>query len=171
MNVDVLSRLTDKQRECMDLVLERRSSKEIARLIGVSKPAVDQRLTAARVALGAASRDEAARIYAALVVAEPSRTSDRVTCDPVQVSQGAADAPMPLPADAPADALVLREAATSFADFMNTGESPARLPGKPSHDLGLVPRLAVIVGLALALLALPLVGLAVAQSLSALLGR
>src|SRR3546814_3854238 len=55
-------RLTEKQRACLDLLIERKTSKEIARILGISKPTVDQRITAARIILGAANRDEAALI-------------------------------------------------------------------------------------------------------------
>src|SRR3546814_1772175 len=38
-------RLTEKQRACLDLLIERKTSKEIARILGISKPTVDQRIT------------------------------------------------------------------------------------------------------------------------------
>src|SRR3546814_20011398 len=60
------SRLTDKQRACLDLLLERQTSKQIARRLDISKQAVDLRITTARNILGAANRDEAAIIYARL---------------------------------------------------------------------------------------------------------
>lgn len=74
------SRLTDKHRACLDLVVERKSSKEIARVLQISKPTVDQRITAARKILDAADRDQAAVIYARL-----KSVYDRVTYDPVQL--------------------------------------------------------------------------------------
>src|SRR3546814_8322442 len=73
-------RLTEKQRACLDLLIERKTSKEIARILGISKPTVDQRITAARIILGAANRDEAALIYARL-----KQLYDRITYDSVQV--------------------------------------------------------------------------------------
>src|SRR3546814_12996890 len=54
------SRLTEKHRACLDLLLERMTSKEIARVLDVAKATVDQRLTAARSILGVTSRDKAA---------------------------------------------------------------------------------------------------------------
>src|SRR3546814_3421720 len=54
------ARLTDKQRACLDLLLERQTSKQIARRLNISKQAVDLRLTTARDVLGAANRDETA---------------------------------------------------------------------------------------------------------------
>ena len=47
------SRLTDKHRACLHLVIDRKISKEIARVLQISKPTFAQRITAARNILGA----------------------------------------------------------------------------------------------------------------------
>jgi DNA-binding CsgD family transcriptional regulator len=62
--VEPLGLLTDKQRAVMDLVLEHKSSKEIARALSISPFTVDQRISAVRQKLGGSSRGEAARAYA-----------------------------------------------------------------------------------------------------------
>ena len=62
----LLATLTDKQREVLDLVLEHKSSKEIARALRISPYTVDQRLSAVRHKLGVATRGEVARSYAQL---------------------------------------------------------------------------------------------------------
>ncbi len=63
-----LDLLTNKEREALDLVLDRLSSKEIAqRLGGLSPKTIDQRLDSARGKLGAATRVDAARHYATLL--------------------------------------------------------------------------------------------------------
>ena len=74
------NRLTDKQRACLDLLIEHNTSKEIARLLDISKHSVDQRLTNARDALGAGDRNELAFIYRRLL-----ETCDRMTYDAVGV--------------------------------------------------------------------------------------
>lgn len=56
--------LSEGQKACLRLVDEHRTSKEIARILGISPFTVDQRLTLARKKLGAATRIEAARIFA-----------------------------------------------------------------------------------------------------------
>lgn len=56
--------LTEKQRAVLDLVLEHKSSKEIARNLGISPHTVDQRIATARRKLGASTRAELARRYA-----------------------------------------------------------------------------------------------------------
>ena len=62
-----LGGLTDKQREVLDLLIEHKTSKEIARLLGISPHTVDQRIFFAKEKLGAASRNEAAAAYRRLV--------------------------------------------------------------------------------------------------------
>jgi DNA-binding CsgD family transcriptional regulator len=62
-----LASLTDKQRAVLDLLIQHKSSKEIARTLGISPYTVDQRVGAARQKLGASNRGEVARSYAALL--------------------------------------------------------------------------------------------------------
>lgn len=65
MDSERLARLTEKQRVCLRMVYMHRSSKEIARAIGIGSDAVDQRLKTAMRTLGVESRVEAARLLAA----------------------------------------------------------------------------------------------------------
>lgn len=55
--------LTKKQREVLDLLIEHKTSKEIARALRISPYTVDQRINFARSKLGVASRNEAAAAY------------------------------------------------------------------------------------------------------------
>jgi DNA-binding CsgD family transcriptional regulator len=66
-----LASLTGKQRAVLDLLCQHKSSKEIARTLGISPYTVDQRIAGARLKLGASNRGEVARAYAQL----------RQTCD------------------------------------------------------------------------------------------
>lgn len=61
-----VSVLSPKQRQVLDLVLEHKSNKEIARILSISPSAVDQRLAVARLRLGTKSRGETALAYASL---------------------------------------------------------------------------------------------------------
>ena len=76
------ARLTEKHRACLDLLLEHRTSKQISRILGISKPTVDQRIAAARVILDAADRGELALRYARL-----KAIYDQVIYDPVHIPQ------------------------------------------------------------------------------------
>jgi DNA-binding CsgD family transcriptional regulator len=66
MTVVGLPELTEGQKDCLRLVDEHHTSKEIARILGISPFTVDQRLDAARRKLNAVSRKDAAKIFAAM---------------------------------------------------------------------------------------------------------
>jgi DNA-binding CsgD family transcriptional regulator len=55
--------LTPKQKEVLRLLAGHRTSKEIARAVGISPSAANQRIAAACRRLGLANRREAARFY------------------------------------------------------------------------------------------------------------
>lgn len=57
--------LSPKERECLRLVLENRSSKQIARQLGISQTSVDTHVRRARAKLGTQDRYEAARLVEA----------------------------------------------------------------------------------------------------------
>src|SRR6188768_4307779 len=63
----MLAGLTAKQREVLDLLIEHKTSKEIARALGISPHTVDQRIFFAREKLGVTSRGEVAVAYRRLV--------------------------------------------------------------------------------------------------------
>lgn len=65
-----VARLTAGQRECLDLVDDHATSKEIARQLGISRHTVDARLRGAIQTLGVSSRREAAIIYRAAMQAQ-----------------------------------------------------------------------------------------------------
>lgn len=58
--------LTEGQKACLRLVDDHHTSKEIARILGISPFTVDQRLDAARRKLDAPSRKDAAKIFAVM---------------------------------------------------------------------------------------------------------
>jgi len=66
--------LTEKQREVLDLLLDHKTSKEIAQALGISPHTVDQRILFARQRLGARSRSDLARLYR-----ESRKTYDQLT--------------------------------------------------------------------------------------------
>jgi DNA-binding CsgD family transcriptional regulator len=60
-----LPKLTDRQRQCLQGFIARKTAKQIGRELGITHHAVEQHLKAARKKLGASDTLEAARIYAA----------------------------------------------------------------------------------------------------------
>lgn len=55
--------LTERQRQVLDLIIDYKTSKEIARILGISHHTVDQHVDTCKSKLGAANRKELARIY------------------------------------------------------------------------------------------------------------
>ncbi|WP_337658987.1 sigma factor-like helix-turn-helix DNA-binding protein [Sphingorhabdus sp. Alg231-15] len=159
-----VAKLTAKQRECLHLVVLRKSSKEIARILDISKPAVDQRLDSARRTLDVATRDEAAIVYA-----RAAGDYDRIIYDPAYLPSEPDLTAKANQGDQP-QSFMLEEAAVPY-DFHSTHESAQwmRTLKEPSGDLGTVQRLAIIVGMTIGILAIVLIGLAVSQSLSGLM--
>jgi DNA-binding CsgD family transcriptional regulator len=66
-DITILDTLTAKQREVLDLLMQHKTSKEIARELRISSHTVDQRIQFAKEKLGARSRSEAAVEYRRLV--------------------------------------------------------------------------------------------------------
>ncbi|MBC2669692.1 sigma-70 family RNA polymerase sigma factor [Novosphingobium piscinae] len=79
-----LARLSIKEREVLDQLLLHKPLKLVAHDLGITLSAVDQRLKGARVKLGAADRNAAARAYAALLATcrESTYGSEAVGADP-----------------------------------------------------------------------------------------
>lgn len=60
---EAVTRLSEKQCECLALVLQHLTSKQIAQRLGISHHTVNQRLDSARRTLGVATRLDAAIVY------------------------------------------------------------------------------------------------------------
>ncbi|MGH6632876.1 MAG: LuxR C-terminal-related transcriptional regulator [Sphingopyxis sp.] len=157
------ARLTDKQRVCLDLLLERKTSKMIARDLDISKQAVDLRLTAARDILGASGRDETAIIYARL-----KRTYDQIPCDPIILPQPPRLVPSHFPDGRSADDPGLLASLGTDAEQSGTGPPFGnfwRRDDKPAK------RMTIMAAILLFLLLIILAGLAIGQTLTRLLSN
>jgi DNA-binding CsgD family transcriptional regulator len=154
------SRLTEKQRACLDLLLERQTSKQIARHLDISKQAVDLRLTTARDILGAANRDETAIIYARL-----RQTYDRIPWDPIILPPRPELVPSHFPDGNPDDVMGLHDRST-----LKAGRSGDRLPfgivWRPDYRPS--TRIVIIMAMLLATLFMIIAGLAIGDSLTRL---
>lgn len=156
------TRLTEKQRACLDLLLERKTSKQMARLLGISKPTVDQRIAAARTVLGAADRDEAALTYARL-----KATYDRVIYDPAQVPPAPRLVPSSFPDGDPARTVALHDGA-SLANGSSVSQPP--FGDLWSHDHAPTKRVMIMAAMLFAAVILILAGLAIGHSLTRMIG-
>lgn len=142
-----VARLSAGQRECLDLVDDHATSKEIARQLGISRHTVDARLRGAIQTLGVTSRREAAIIFRAAMQAQayqplayqPPRivsAAARIETSSQEIDCGESD-------DATgADIPVLPNAAVFTDHRVATGRSAA---GRPvtGHDAGYVADSAV----------------------------
>jgi DNA-binding CsgD family transcriptional regulator len=154
-------RLTQKQRACLDLVLERKTSKEIARILGISTHAVDLRLTNARMTLGASNRAQSAILYEQL-----RKTYGEMTCHLSLLPDG--DDPMPL--------IVPDEAHRAIADHAgpNGLDSPresydALFKDLRRRDHSITRRTIYMVSLVGIMVVVIMLGLGIAETLSDLI--
>lgn len=74
-------RLSRRQIECLELASQHYSSKQIARILPISKPTIDQHLDRARKIIGAQDRAEAVRLF------DQWRSYDRIMHDPAALAE------------------------------------------------------------------------------------
>lgn len=158
----LLSSITQRQRDVLDLVLQHRTSKEIARRLDIAPNTVDQRINAARLKLGARDRAETARMYAQLKL-----ICGETTYEPPVVPSNA-----PVGLDIPQDdqiepVFILEDHAlrvtSPWTETARLVVSEARVPESKLW------RLAMIFGIAAGVMVLGTTILAVIQSLNTLL--
>lgn len=157
------TRLTEKQRACLDLLLERKTSKQIARDLDISKQAVDLRLTTARDTLGAANRDETAIIYARL-----RQTYDRIPCDPVILPAVPELVPSNLPDGGPPNLMELHDS-SQILGRPSSGRSP--FGDLLRHDYSSAVRVGITLAAVGTIVLIGIGGLSIGQTLTTLLTR
>ncbi|HEX7710489.1 MAG TPA: helix-turn-helix transcriptional regulator [Sphingomonadaceae bacterium] len=170
----LLSGLTGKQRQVLDLLIEHKTSKEIARALAISPHTVDQRIQFAKEKLGVRTRSEAAVAYRRLLEAcgQPASgaTSGQTTYENPDIA-----APPP-PADEGAGARAPAHESSSRTPI-GTGPSPEGQASPPvGRDLfegrhGTLMRLGAIVAIAVLLVLLVLGALATFSQLSQMMAR
>lgn len=155
------TRLTEKQRACLDLLLEHKTSKEIARLLDISKHTVDQRLKAARDALGASDRNDTAFIYGRL-----KATYDRMTYDTVEVPSAPRLVRSDFSNGSPSNLMELHDSSL-LSDEQSSDGSPFR--DLLRRDYSSQSRIWIMMALLAFTVLILLGGLAIAQALNQLL--
>ena len=155
------ARLTDKQRACLDLLVERKTSKQIARELDIAKVTVDQRIRSARDILGASNRNEAAIIYAAL-----KPIYDRMIYDPVGLARSLPALPIDSPNGSKPAAKVLTNPLSAMGRLPRR-RSPFKDLWRRDKSPSYVIAMTAILVIALAIFALT--GLGIAQALTQLI--
>jgi len=160
----MLAGLTAKQREVLDLLIEHKTSKEIARELGISPHTVDQRIQFAKEKLGASSRSEVALLYRRLIE----------ICGQLTYQDSRIAAPAALPENGPGTqagpltALWRRE--RTYPDQPRMTESDyAVVPELFEGRYGTLIRLGAIIAIAVFMVFLVLGGLAIFSQLSELM--
>jgi DNA-binding CsgD family transcriptional regulator len=161
--MEPLGQLTAKERAVLDLVLQHKPTKEIARELQLAPNTVDMRLRSAREKLGTRDRNATARAYASLLQA-----CGKTTCGSTVVEE-----PGALPVSDPWErrdeaTFVLHDAATWIdrAAPWDTAVQPTRSLEAFGDDLGAWARIALVFGLAALLAVTVLATFAIAESLS-----
>jgi len=154
------ARLTEKQRACLDLLLEHRTSKQIARQLNISKQAVDLRLTTARDILGAENRADTAIRYARL-----KQTYDRMPWDTIIVAANLDRMSSGFPDEGPA-ALALTDSVSIAVDPVVTG-SPSKGLWRRNHSRP--SRIWIMAAMLAVLLLLTLAALTIGETLTRLI--
>jgi DNA-binding CsgD family transcriptional regulator len=133
--------LTERQRDCLQGYLQRKTAKEIGRELGIGHHGVEQHLKAARKKLGAKSTAEAARLYFG---------SGDTTSEPYY-------APSELSGEAPREScvsnreagrLLLRDIATDRPQMVQTLSAGQTLMAIGLSGVGMITILSLIVAVA-----------------------
>ncbi len=127
-----VGQLTDGQRDCLRLVYDHMTSKDIARVLGISPHTVDMRIRNALKTLGVSSRIEAAR---ALVEAEGQGAATANSYRPLiyqapDVAVGGVTGTVTVPASTTSDEYATQHSDPRFSpDFGPPASGPPRLAG------------------------------------------
>src|SRR5690606_16748889 len=160
-SAELWTRLTEKQRDCLDLLLEHKTSKEIARILDISKDTVDQRLKSARDALGTRNRAETAVLYGQLkgIYDQIVYDAAALPLQPQWVRSRFSDGDPPNLAEL--------QDGTALPDIGSRPGSLFRDLGR--HDHGVAARIGIYLGLLAMTILILLGGLGIAQGLEQLL--
>ncbi|MFM5895017.1 MAG: response regulator transcription factor [Novosphingobium sp.] len=165
----VLNALTAKQREVLMHVSEGLTSKEIARKLGISESAVNQRIETIRQRLGGMPRSQIARLHrrqSTVVMTIP--TSNSLTGNPIAL-QSAPGVDQASAVEGVVD--LATPQALQDGDVLQPSTISQRLDMVLSGPHGAWVRIGAIVALAFAVAATALLVLSVMQTLDALVGR
>lgn len=168
---DLLAQLTDKQKEVLDLLVRHKTSKQIARELGISPHTVDQRIAAARRKFDVETRNDLAEAYMAAqlqggdatIYERPVYQSPQVETDDRSGEEGPGSDAVPSGDDmAP---IAPGEQSDRAKAIVYHRVVPEFFEGR----FGFFWRLTAIVGITLGLLISTLVGLAIYGELSELM--
>lgn len=158
---ELIDRLTQRERAVLDLVIEHKTTKEIARDLDISPNTVDQRLRTAREKLGTTDRNATARAYTRLI-----SVCGKTTYEKMVMVEGDTDDQPDLRARQEEATFVLHDAAGWNPPLpWETKFEPVALEAF-GESLVAWQRIALVVGLAALAVLIVLATFAIAQSLA-----
>jgi DNA-binding CsgD family transcriptional regulator len=136
-----MPRLTERQRQCLEGFIARKTAKEVGRELGITHHAVEQHLKAARKKLGATDTLGAARLYVA-----QGRATTGPYYGPSDVSFGSGEERLPSqPAQGPS---LLRDSATEEPRMLQTLSAMQTLMAIGICGVGMIIILSLVVAVA-----------------------
>lgn len=165
-DIALLAALTAKQKDVLDLLVQHKTSKEIARELGISPHTVDQRIQFAKTKLNAGTRGELAQEYRRLCA-----IYDAMTYENSRIAEPAEHAEMVSMDDGESMSL-----ASAPVEGISHGETDKKgghhvVPEMFEGPNGTLMRIGAILLMALAILLLALGGMAVFIEASRILGH
>jgi DNA-binding CsgD family transcriptional regulator len=159
------AQLTGKQHEVLSLLLQHKTSKEIARDLGISPHTVEQRLRFAKDRLGVSRRGDLANAYRQL-----QQPCDKPLYEEMRIETNA----LPLPQEGRPGERPERQPTQQLALAIAAADGPLQdvslVPAIMTGRNGALMRIAAIVGIAAAVITVSIGGLAVLEQLSRLIG-
>ncbi|HYD23472.1 MAG TPA: helix-turn-helix transcriptional regulator [Croceibacterium sp.] len=160
---NLLDRLSEKEREVLDRVIQHKPTKQIARELKIAPNTVDMRLKSVRSKLGTKDRNETARLYQQLLA-----DCGKTTCGPAVMAAGRSEPLLPS-VERPDGGVFTFEDSASFRLPVPWTDAPKRSLTEVLDDrFGRAWRVAAIPSMALAIALLALALLAIATTLGAL---
>ena len=159
----LLDRLSEKEREVLDLVIQHKPTKVIARELQIAPNTVDMRLKSARTKLATRDRNETARLYQYLIT-----DCGKTTCGPSVIATHRTE-PLVANSERPIGGTFVLEDSASFV-LPAPWEKGRRQPLSEGLDnrFGRAWRVVAIPSMALGIALLVLALLAIAATLGAL---
>jgi DNA-binding CsgD family transcriptional regulator len=148
MDSGSINRLTERQKDCLRLVAQGYTSKEIGRALDLSPSTVDNHILAAVQAINASSRGEAARFLA------NEETRQKIPREPEPLAEPQFSALKSIPAKAPALSIFGRKIWTlpplgGFRNALNASERTLRIVQVAAVGFGTMMGLTLLIAGAL----------------------
>lgn len=161
----VFDSLTEKQHQTLRLAARHRTSKQIANALNLAPVTIDKRIEGVRARLGAIPRSDLLRLYA-----EWRDAYDQTICDPIILGDHPGQ-PALKAEQLPGEMLLFEDSVVFDARASWDRSSGWLRPGINPSDLGVIGKLLVILGGAIAILIVAVLSMAFADALMSMVQK